>query len=52
MYALDIQFLEKNKASLENNFQEIHQMFINGFEEEDGEKEMSLMTRSYVMSLS
>ena len=38
----NIQFLEKNKASLENNFQEIHQMFINGFEEEESVEQIQL----------
>ena len=38
----NIRFLEKNKASLENNFQEIHQMFINGFEEEESVEQIQL----------
>ena len=38
----NIRFLEKNKASLENNFQEIHQMFINGFEEQESVEQIQL----------
>ena len=38
----NIRFLEKNKASLENNFQEIHQMFINGFKEEESVEQIQL----------
>ena len=38
----NIRFLEKNKASLENNFQEIHQIFINGFEEEESVEQIQL----------
>ncbi len=38
----NIRFLEKNKASLENNFREIHQMFINGFEEEESVEQIQL----------
>ncbi len=38
----NIRFLEKNKSSLENNFQEIHQMFRNGFEEEESVEQIQL----------
>ena len=38
----NIRFLEKNKASLENNFQEIHQLFRNGFEEEESVEQIQL----------
>ena len=38
----NIRFLEKNKASLKNNFQEIHQMFINGFEEQESVEQIQL----------
>jgi outer membrane protein TolC len=38
----NIIFLEKNRASLENNFQEIHQLFRNGFEEEESVEQIQL----------
>ena len=38
----NIQFLEKNKASLESNFEEIHQLFRNGFEEEESVEQIQL----------
>ena len=38
----NILFLEKNRASLENNFQEIHQLFRNGFEEEESVEQIQL----------
>ena len=38
----NIRFLEKNKASLEDNFQEIHQLFRNGFEEEESVEQIQL----------
>ena len=38
----NIRFLEKNKVSLENNFQEIHQLFRNGFEEEESVEQIQL----------
>ena len=38
----NIRFLEKNKASLENNFEEIHQLFRNGFEEEESVEQIQL----------
>ena len=38
----NIQFLEKNRASLEDNFQEIHQLFRNGFEEEESVEQIQL----------
>ena len=38
----NIRFLEKNKASLEVNFQEIHQLFRNGFEEEESVEQIQL----------
>jgi outer membrane protein TolC len=38
----NILFLEKNKASLEDNFQEIHQLFRNGFEEEESVEQIQL----------
>jgi len=38
----NIQFLDKNKASLEDNFQEIHQLFRNGFEEEESVEQIQL----------
>ena len=38
----NIRFLEKNKASLEDNFQEIHQLFKNGFEEEESVEQIQL----------
>ena len=34
--------MEKNKASLEDNFQEIHQLFRNGFEEEESVEQIQL----------
>jgi outer membrane protein TolC len=34
--------LKKNKASLEDNFQEIHQLFRNGFEEEESVEQIQL----------
>jgi outer membrane protein TolC len=38
----NILFLEKNKASLEDNFEEIHQLFKNGFEEEESVEQIQL----------
>lgn len=38
----NILFLEKNKASLEDNFQETHQLFRNGFEEEESVEQIQL----------
>ena len=38
----NIVFLEKNKASLEENFVEIHQLFKNGFEEEESVEQIQL----------
>ena len=38
----NIRFLEKNKASLKDNFQEIHQLFKNGFEEEESVEQIQL----------
>ena len=38
----NILFLEKNKASLESNFEEIHQLFQNGFEEEESVQQIRL----------
>ena len=38
----NIRFLEKNKASLKDNFQEIHQLFQNGFEEEESVEQIQL----------
>jgi len=38
----NIVFLEKNKASLEENFVEIHQLFKNGFEEEESAEQIQL----------
>ena len=38
----NILFLKKNRASLENNFQEIHQLFRNGFEEEESVEQIQL----------
>ncbi len=38
----NIRFLEKNKASLEDNFQGIHQLFRNGFEEEESVEQIQL----------
>lgn len=38
----NILFLEKNKASLEDNFQEIDQLFKNGFEEEESVEQIQL----------
>ena len=38
----NIRFLENNKASLEDNFQEIHQLFRNGFEEEESVEQIQL----------
>ena len=38
----NIIFLEKNKASLEENFVEIHQLFKNGFEEEESVEQIQL----------
>jgi len=38
----NILFLEKNRASLEDNFQEIHQLFKNGFEEEASVEQIQL----------
>jgi len=38
----NIRFLEKNKASLESNFEEIHQLFRNGFEEEESVEQIQL----------
>jgi outer membrane protein TolC len=38
----NILFLEKNRASLEYNFQEIHQLFRNGFEEEESVEQIQL----------
>ena len=38
----NILFLEKNKASLESNFEEIHQLFRNGFEEEESVQQIKL----------
>jgi outer membrane protein TolC len=37
-----ILFLKKNKASLEENFEEIHQLFKNGFEEEESVEQIQL----------
>jgi len=38
----NIIFLEKNKASLESNFEEIHLLFRNGFEEEESVQQIQL----------
>ena len=38
----NILFLEKNKASLEDNLEEIHQLFRNGFEEEESVEQIQL----------
>ena len=38
----NILFLEKNKVSLESNFEEIHQLFRNGFEEEESVQQIQL----------
>lgn len=38
----NILFLKKNKASLEENFEEIHQLFKNGFEEEESVEQIQL----------
>ena len=38
----NILFLEKNKASLESNFEEIYQLFQNGFEEEESVQQIRL----------
>ena len=38
----NIQFLVKNRASLEDNFREIHQLFRNGFEEEESVEQIQL----------
>ena len=38
----NILFLEKNRASLEDNFQEVHQLFRNGFEEEESVEQIQL----------
>ena len=38
----NILFLEKNRASLKDNFQEIHQLFKNGFEEEESVEQIQL----------
>lgn len=38
----NILFLEKNKVSLESNFEEIHQLFRNGFEEEESVHQIQL----------
>jgi outer membrane protein TolC len=38
----NILFLKKNKASLEDNFQETHQLFRNGFEEEESVEQIQL----------
>lgn len=38
----NILFLEKNKASLEDNYLEIHQRFRNGFEEEESVQQIQL----------
>ena len=38
----NIQFLVKNRASLEDNFQEVHQLFRNGFEEEESVEQIQL----------
>lgn len=38
----NILFLEKNKTSLEDNFEEIHQLFRNGFEEEESVEQIQL----------
>jgi outer membrane protein TolC len=38
----NIMFLEKNQATLENNLEEIHQLFRNGFEEEESVEQIRL----------
>ena len=38
----NILFLENNKASLESNFEEIHQLFQNGFEEEESVQQIQI----------
>ena len=38
----NIMFLDKNKASLEDNLEEIHQLFRNGFEEEESVEQIQL----------
>ena len=38
----NIMFLKKNKASLEDNLEEIHQLFRNGFEEEESVEQIQL----------
>ena len=38
----NILFFKKNKASLEENFEEIHQLFKNGFEEEESVEQIQL----------
>jgi outer membrane protein TolC len=38
----NIKFLEKNRASLEDNLREIHQLFRNGFEEEESVEQIQL----------
>ena len=38
----NILFLEKNKASLESNFEEIHQLFQNGFEDEESVQQIQI----------
>lgn len=38
----NIEFMEKNKASLQDNFKEIHQLFRSGFEEEESVEQIQL----------
>ena len=38
----NIKFLEKNRASLKDNLREIHQLFRNGFEEEESVEQIQL----------
>ena len=38
----NILFLENNKVSLESNFEEIHQLFQNGFEEEESVQQIQI----------